>query len=465
MKLAADRQAECERMLREAAEKQAAEAEAAASALAAALVAPPGDGGEVGGAEGAAPVAPPPPAAAAPAKRKPKHAAAPKSRTELPSSGYHGVVRKSPNCFQCKTLVNGKVLFIGSFNTAESAARAYDVCMRDLASRGGVSREPSYNFPSDAVAEKAAELAEKEAEGRLEGGSKRCGQCNKLMGVRLKVCRNCRQGSGTRSTFKGVRAKSGTAAASAAAAAGLAMVGDDEGALLAAGDGEAAPAAAVAPAKYQAFVWHDRTNEYIGTYHTEEEAALAYDIRYREVFGDAADPAKLNWPTIADGQAAVDAALRVRCAAARAAARVLLRRLLPCSPRPEPRIASRVFSCRERRRRGRRLCRSGASAGPARRGPRGRATRQSPKSGAPSRRAARPAAARTRPRSPRWRCTRAPTPPPWLRPPRRWCLCATCRQRRCRRRRPRWKPRRPPCSRPTSLPCWASNKTCNAAPR
>ena len=342
MKLAADRQAECERMLREAAEKQAAEAEAAASALAAALVAPPGDGGEGGGADGAAPVAPPPAAAAAPAKRKPKHAAAPKSRTELPSSGYHGVVRKSPNCFQCKTLVNGKVLFIGSFNTAESAARAYDVCMRDLASRGGVSREPSYNFPSDAVAEKAAELAEKEAEGRLEGGSKRCGQCNKLMGVRLKVCRNCRQGSGTRSTFKGVRAKSGTAAASAAAAAGLAMVGDDEGALLAA-DGEAAPAAAVAPAKYQAFVWHDRTNEYIGTYHTEEEAALAYDIRYREVFGDAADPAKLNWPTIADGQAAVDAALRVRCAAARAAARMLLLRLRPCTPSPEHRIASRVF--------------------------------------------------------------------------------------------------------------------------
>ena len=313
-------------MLREAEEKKAAEAQAAA------LVAAPG-GGEGGEAAG--------PPALPPGKRKPKNAAAPKSRTELPSSGYHGVVRKSPNCFQCKTLVNSKVLFIGSFNTAESAARAYDVCMRDLASKGVVSREPSYNFASDAVAEKAAQLAEDLAQTRLEGGSKRCGQCDKLMGVRLKVCRSCRQGSGTRSTFKGVRAKSGTAAASAPGAGLLAAGMSEDGVLLGA-DGEAAPAAAVAPAKYQAFVWHDRTNEYIGTYHTEEEAALAYDVRYREVFGDAADPAKLNWPSIADGQAAVDAALRVRCACACECERLHApRRLHPCS-RPDHRIALRI---------------------------------------------------------------------------------------------------------------------------
>ena len=430
-------------MLREAEEKKAAEAQAAA------LVAAPG-GGEGGEAAG--------PPALPPGKRKPKNAAAPKSRTELPSSGYHGVVRKSPNCFQCKTLVNSKVLFIGSFNTAESAARAYDVCMRDLASKGVVSREPSYNFASDAVAEKAAQLAEDLAQTRLEGGSKRCGQCDKLMGVRLKVCRSCRQGSGTRSTFKGVRAKSGTAAASGAGLLG-GGVGED-GSLLVA-DGEAAPAPAVAPAKYQAFVWHDRTNEYIGTYHTEEEAALAYDVRYREVFGDAADPAKLNWPSIADGQAAVDAALRVRRACERLHAP---QRLRPCL-RPHLRIASRRVARREQRRRGRRLSRRGASAGRARRAPRGRGLRLSPKSGAPSRRAEAPAAAQTRPRCPRRRCTRAPMPPPWLRPPRRSCRCATCRRRRCRRRRQRWKPRRRRCSRATSLPCWASTEHCNAATR
>ena len=453
MKLAADRQAECERLLQEAAEKKVAEAEGAA------LVAP--GGSDAGGEGGSAAAGAPAPAALPAGKRKPKNAGAPKSRTELPSSGYHGVVRKSPNCFQCKTLVNQKVLFIGSFNTAESAARAYDVCMRDLASKGGVSREPSYNFPSDAVAEVAADLAEKEAELRLEGGSKRCTQCSKLMGVRLKVCRNCRQGSGPRSTYKGVRAKSGTAAVAAAAAgAGLVAAGDDEGMLLGP-DGEAAAPAAVAPAKYQAFVWHDRVNEYIGTYHTEEEAALAYDVRYREVVGDAADPAKLNWPSLADGQAAVDAALRVRCAM-RAFAHALLRSL----PRscPEHRIAS-LFSRRERRRRDRRLCRSGASAAPARRAPRGKASHQSPKSGAQNRRAATPAAAQTRPRRPRRRCTRAQMPPPWPRQQRRSCRCATYRRLRCRRRRPRWTSRRRRCSRRTSLPCWASTETCNAATR
>ena len=296
MKLAADRQAECERMVREA-------AEAAAAAKAAALVAGPGGKGDdapaAGGEAGEG--------AGGPKKRKPKSAGAPKSRTELPTSGYHGVVKKSPNCFQCKTLVNGKVLFIGSFNTAESAARAYDVCMRDLTQRSGDKREPSYNFESDAVAEKAAELAE--AAVQQGGGSKKCGQCGEVMPVRLKVCRKCRQGSGTRSAFKGVRAKSGTAAVPPIAAP-AAAAGDEEGA---GADGEApAPAAPVAAAKYQAFVWHDRTNEYIGTFHTEEEAALAYDIRYREVFGDGADPAKLNWASIAEGQAAVDAALRVR---------------------------------------------------------------------------------------------------------------------------------------------------------
>ena len=293
MKVAADRQAESERMVREAAEAAAA---AKAAAAAAGPVAGDDDGAAAGGEAGEG--------GAGPKKRKPKSAGAPKSRSELPTSGYHGVVKKSPNCFQCKTLVNGKVLFIGSFNTAESAARAYDVCMRDLTQRSGDKREPSYNFVSDAVAEKAAELAEEAVQ--QEGGSKMCGQCGEQMAVRLKVCRKCRQGSGTRSLFKGVRAKSGTAAVPPLGGPVVAAAGGDP-------DGEApAPAAPVAAAKYQAFVWHDRTNEYIGTYHTEEEAALAYDMRYREVFGDGADVSKLNWPTIAEGQAAVDAALRVR---------------------------------------------------------------------------------------------------------------------------------------------------------
>ena len=53
----------------------------------------------------------------------------------------------------------------------------------------------------------------------------------------------------------------------------------------------------------QAFIWHNKTNEYIGTFYTAEEAAAAYDARARDVFGP--DAPNLNWQTAAEAQDAV----------------------------------------------------------------------------------------------------------------------------------------------------------------
>ena len=236
------------------------------------------------------------------------------------ASGYHGVVRKSPHCYQSKTTFGGKLVFIGSFTTAEAAARAFDICMKTLETSRPYEKSAAYNFPSDHVAEAAVAEAERRLKLRFDAvlgahqaggargeagavlepesaltvaGTKRkrasgpprtklCASCGASMLTRLRVCRACRQPAGGGATYKGVRLKT-TA------------------------DGT----------KYQAFLWHDATNRYIGTYHTEAEAAFAYDMAYRAAFGEdaaareAADPnsKKLNWATQAEGQAAVDAEL------------------------------------------------------------------------------------------------------------------------------------------------------------
>lgn len=40
--------------------------------------------------------------------------------------------------------------------------------------------------------------------------------------------------------------------------------------------------------RWQAFVYHDKVNEYLGTFHKAEEAALAHDRRARQLFGSGA---------------------------------------------------------------------------------------------------------------------------------------------------------------------------------
>jgi hypothetical protein len=258
-------------------------------------------------------------------KRAPKCAWAPKSRAELPTSGYHGVVRKSENCFQAKTLFAKKTVFIGSFTTAEAAARAYDECMRKLANRAPEALK--LNFTSDAVAEVATAIADAACAGG-RGALKACGACGEVMGVRIRVCRRCRADTGQRSAFKGVRAKSRAASGGGSGGAAGANIPllllppppppSSDPASADAPSSELASASAAASAsaglKYQSFLWHNKVNHYLGTFHTEEEAALRYDDEVRTVFADAPheQAERLNWRTRAEGVAAAEAA-RARC--------------------------------------------------------------------------------------------------------------------------------------------------------
>ncbi len=183
-------------------------------------------------------------------------------------------------------MFNRKTIFIGSFNTAESAARAYDRCMRDLnrheSAKAKEALEKRLNFRSDAVAHVAAKLSE---DALCVGELKLCAGCGEPMGVRLRVCRECRAANTHRSAYKGVRAKSERTKPK----------GGGPGVI-----------------KFQSFLWHDRANVYLGTFHTEEEAALAFDDKVREVYGDAVAPDKLNWPTREEGLAAAAAAAQVQ---------------------------------------------------------------------------------------------------------------------------------------------------------
>lgn len=230
----------------------------------------------------------------------------------LPASGYHGVIKKSPMCFQAKTSFQSQLVFIGSFSSAEAAARAYDTCMRGLeASRSLAMPATQYNFPSDDVAGHAVAEAEKlmkqqlasmrarfeqgtqgdggDEDGDGEGGmakqrrmsapsTKACTTCGAEMLRRMRVCRACREVAATACAMRGVRTKLKP-------------------------DGET---------RYQAFFWHEGENKYLGSFHTEVEAAQCYDERVRAILGNALGDVRLNFASPQEAQAAVDKALEVR---------------------------------------------------------------------------------------------------------------------------------------------------------
>jgi len=279
---------------------------------------------------------PPSQAAAAPAEgedEQPKRRRARGKRAFfLPASGFHGVVVKSVRCYQAKTSFSGKTLFIGSFATAEAAARAYDICMRQLEPSRASDSHSVYNFPCDRVAAAAVEAAEAATQanydlgraaglaGALGGGggvprgggkqvripgppkTKPCRACGEPMLMMAKLCRACRAPArNTCSDYRGVRSHKGkrpVAAGGGGAAGEGGEAGDEE-------DG---------PVKWQAFLWHDGINRYLGTFHTEVEAAAAYDDAARaawaaEVPLSAARLAKLNFSSPQAAREAVAAAL------------------------------------------------------------------------------------------------------------------------------------------------------------
>ena len=228
----------------------------------------------------------------------------------LPASGYHGVVVKSRNCYQAKTNFNGRLIFIGSFSTPEGAARAYDICQRRLEAESYRCDRSTfhYNFPSDAAAEAAVKLAEDVLKAAYDSGAaaaamgcgaaggggvppgggkqirppgpprlKACLSCGEMMPAKARQCRHCRTLPGAQGTaYRGVKpryklfrqkrpdddaAADGEDAIEAGAAAAL----------------DASAAAAPEVTSWQSFFWNKGVNKYIGAFHTEVEAAAAYD--------------------------------------------------------------------------------------------------------------------------------------------------------------------------------------------
>lgn len=74
----------------------------------------------------------------------------------MSASGYYGVNRNKSarNCWSARVRVNRKEFHIGSFPTAEAAARAYDAKVIELGlhNRTGKGPKPKLNFPDEHMA-------------------------------------------------------------------------------------------------------------------------------------------------------------------------------------------------------------------------------------------------------------------------------------------------------------------------
>jgi hypothetical protein len=73
------------------------------------------------------------------------HAVLPAGKTSAPSaaSGFRGVVQQGQKCY-ARIQADGKDLYLGSYDTAEAAARAYDAKARELTQQDGKTRRLNF---------------------------------------------------------------------------------------------------------------------------------------------------------------------------------------------------------------------------------------------------------------------------------------------------------------------------------
>ena len=123
---------------------------------------------------------------------------------------------------------------------------------------------------------------------------KLCPHCGSQLMSRQKLCRMCRAPVASQVQVD----------AAAAAAAGGAGDGAAGGQLVVAATASqlkgVRPKKCAEEMKYQSFLWRAGKNNYLGTFHTPEEAGAEYDAKYREACaqdGVHPDPNKLNWAT------------------------------------------------------------------------------------------------------------------------------------------------------------------------
>ncbi|KAK3258793.1 hypothetical protein CYMTET_32178 [Cymbomonas tetramitiformis] len=158
-----------------------------------------------------------------------------------------------------KICIKGKVVSLGSFPTAVSAARVYDQKTREIRGPRALT-----NFATDEQAEEAERAAnaleaQRISAAKAKGQVKYCPNCGAQMLSRTKVCQQCRHLTQAPGEFRGVKPKR------------------RQNELV-----------------WQAFLWHHKRNEYLGTFLTPEEAAMSYDARAKEVFGT---DCSTNFPT------------------------------------------------------------------------------------------------------------------------------------------------------------------------
>ena len=197
-----------------------------------------------------------------------------KSSSQKPSEksagGFRGAFKKRANSYGAAIYVRclQRSCSLGIFPTAELAARMYDAAAAILFGDGAV-----FNFPEDAGRKPPTpeEVAKAKLEINTGGKTCECNECGQVLPVKTRVCPRCSSAVHPDSKYVGV-VKKGKANT------------------------------------FQAKFCKNGLVEYVGTFHTEEEAALAYDKRAREVYGDDEDH-KFNFATLEEGEEAVGASL------------------------------------------------------------------------------------------------------------------------------------------------------------